>query len=80
MTALDDLCAMSVPGATVHYCDPPTMDHPLHRLVGMRRAGWLVLTKYGCIVHVYGPFATRTTLRVSGRVGWPGEGLVSPAP
>jgi hypothetical protein len=44
--------------ATVHFCDPAAMDHPLHRLVGMRRAGWWVLTRWGCLVDVYGPYAT----------------------
>jgi hypothetical protein len=34
------------------------MDHPLHRLVGMRRAGWWVITLHGCIGDVLGPYAT----------------------
>ena len=43
---------------TIHYCDPTTMDHPLHRLVGMHSTGWWVIALRGCVGTVYGPFVT----------------------
>jgi hypothetical protein len=70
---LDNLYGFPEPRATVHYCDPATIDHPLHRLVGMRQAGWWVLTLNGCIAAVLGPFATREVASERAEA-WPRSG------